>query len=309
MGTNIPKGQYATMKLSHKYYISYTFLRVYIAIAGLFPIRVNKAFSKCLLRLVYPILRSRRRVAIENLRIAFPDKSDKELGNLVYSSFENLIITFTEIFNISNMNEQQIKDYVQFENGDLLKTLYAEGKGLILLSAHYGNWEFMAMAGAYHLNFDMLIPVKLLKNWFVDRVINKNRTTCGNKVVNMDKAAIEMLKQLKNGKAIALLADQSAHENSDIFVSMFGKPTLTYKAPAELALKYGIPLTFNYCERQKDGKYIIKSELVKSDDLSYSKEGVQELTQRHSDMLEKMLKLNPSQWVWAHKRWKHSPNN
>lgn len=295
------------MKLSRKYYISYSFLRVYIFIGGLVPIGVNIAISKCLLRMVYPLLRSRRRVAEENLRIAFPEKSKKEIDRLVYASFENLIITFTEIFNIANMSEKQIKEYVQFENGELLRSLYDEGKGLILLSAHYGNWEFMAMAGAYHLNLDMLIPVKLLKNWFVDRIINKNRTACGNKVINMDKAAFEMLKQLKNGRAIALLADQSAHENTDIFVYLFNKPTLTYKAPAELALKYKIPLTFNYCERQEDGKYIIKSELVKSDDLEFNKEGVAELTQRHSNMLEKLLIENPAQWVWAHKRWKHSP--
>lgn len=295
------------MKLSHKYYISYSFLRVYIAMAGLFPIKFNIAISKCILKLLYPLIKSRRRVAKENLRIAFPDKSDAELNRLVYASFENLIITFTEIFNISNMSEKQIKEYVQFENSQLLQKLYDDGRGLILLSAHYGNWEFMAMAGAYHLNLDMLIPVKLLKNWFVDRIINKNRTACGNKVINMDKAAFEMLKQLKSGKAIALLADQSAHENSDIYVSMFGKPTLTYKAPAELALKYNIPLTFNYCERQGDGKYIIKSELVKSEDLEFTKEGVAELTQRHSNMLEAVLRRNPAQWVWAHKRWKHSP--
>lgn len=295
------------MKLSHKYYISYSFLRVYIAMAGLFPIKFNIAISKCIVKLLYPLIKSRRRVAKENLRIAFPDKSDAELNRLVYASFENLIITFTEIFNISNMSEKQIKEYVQFENSQLLQKLYDDGRGLILLSAHYGNWEFMAMAGAYHLNLDMLIPVKLLKNWFVDRIINKNRTACGNKVINMDKAAFEMLKQLKSGKAIALLADQSAHENSDIYVSMFGKPTLTYKAPAELALKYNIPLTFNYCERQRDGKYIIKSELVKSEDLEFTKEGVAELTQRHSNMLEEVLRRNPAQWVWAHKRWKHSP--
>lgn len=277
--------------------------------AGLFPIKFNIAISKCIVKLLYPLIKSRRRVAKENLRIAFPDKSDAELNRLVYASFENLIITFTEIFNISNMSEKQIKEYVQFENGEMLQKLYDDGRGLILLSAHYGNWEFMAMAGAYHLNLDMLIPVKLLKNWFVDRIINKNRTACGNKVINMDKAAFEMLKQLKSGKAIALLADQSAHENSDIYVSMFGKPTLTYKAPAELALKYNIPLTFNYCERQRDGKYIIKSELVKSEDLEFTKEGVAELTQRHSNMLEALLKRNPAQWVWAHKRWKHSPKN
>lgn len=275
--------------------------------AGLFPIKFNIAISKCILKLLYPLIKSRRRVAKKNLRIAFPDKSDAELNRLVYASFENLIITFTEIFNISNMSEKQIKEYVQFENGEMLQKLYDDGRGLILLSAHYGNWEFMAMAGAYHLNLDMLIPVKLLKNWFVDRIINKNRTACGNKVINMDKAAFEMLKQLKSGKAIALLADQSAHENSDIYVSMFGKPTLTYKAPAELALKYNIPLTFNYCERQGDGKYIIKSELVKSEDLEFTKEGVAELTQRHSNMLEAVLRRNPAQWVWAHKRWKHSP--
>ncbi len=297
------------MNLKYKYSITYFIAIIAGKLLRLFPLKFNVIASKLFIRLVYPLLNSRKKVAINNLKAAFPDYDDEQIKKIAYKSIESLGITFMELFYLPKMSREEVMKYVKFENPELLINLYKEGRGLLLLSAHYGNWEFMAFAGAYHLNIDMLIPVKLLKNWFVDRMVNKIRTANGNKIVNMDRAAFEMLKQLKSGKAVALLADQSAQEDTDVFVSLFNRPTLTYKAPAELALKYNIPLTINFCERQDDGSYIIKSEEVKHDDLELNRDAILELTQRHVSMLEKQLIKNPEQWAWAHKRWKHQPKN
>ncbi len=297
------------MKLKYKYSVSYFIVLCISSIMKLFSLKINIKISLFILKCCYPLLKNRIIIANDNLSKAFPNLSSEKISEITYNSFKNLAITFTELLFTPNIKKDDFKNYIKFDKPELLTKLYNQKKGLILLSAHYGNWEFMALAGKELLGLDMLIPVKLLKNWYIDNFINKIRTAGGNKVVNMDKSAIEMIKQIKNGKAIALLADQSAHENTDIFVKLFNRPTLTYKAPAELALKYNIPLVFNFAERQEDGKYIIKSEEIKYDDLNFSKESVFILTQRYSDALEQQLIKNPDQWMWMHKRWKHQPKN
>lgn len=295
------------MQLKYKYKLSYFFVASLAKIISIFPLKFNVRAAQAFSKVFYRVLSSRRKVAIDNIRSAFPDYPEDKINQIAYKSFENIAVTFIEMLYLPNMSKEEVMNHVKYEKPELLLELYNQNKGLLLLSAHYGNWEFMAYSGKYHLGIDMLIPVKLLKNWFVDKYINNIRTSNGNRVINMDKSAMEIIKQLRNHKAVALLVDQSAHQNLDVFVQMFGRPTLTYKAPAELALKYNIPMTFNVPERQPDGTYLVKSQEIKYEDLKFDKNGIHELTQRHTKALEKQLTENPYQWAWMHKRWKHTP--
>lgn len=264
--------------------------------------KIAIAFSDLFFKLNY----NRKKVTISNLSHAFPEKTAEQINQIALNSYRNLTITFMELFAIKSMNSEQLRKKVIFENPDQLIDIHRQGKGIILLSAHYGNWELMAYAGREWLGFDMLIPVKILKNYYVDRFTNSIRTGNGNKIVNMDHAAWTIIKTLKSGGALALLGDQAANESTDIFVKFFNKPALTYEAPAELALKFKIPLVECFPERQSDGTYIVRQNIIDYSDLEYSKANVKVLTQRHVDVLEAQIRKIPDQWTWMHKRWKHS---
>ena len=289
-----------------KYIIGYLFVVVISKISQLCGDRLRNKIAILFSDMFFKLNNSRKKVTISNLTQAFPEKSAEQINNIALNSYRNLTITFMELFAIKSMSSEQLCKKVIFENPNHLIDIHRQRKGIILLSAHYGNWELMAYAGREWLGFDMLIPVKILKNYYVDRFTNNIRTSNGNKIVNMDHAAWTIIKTLKYGGALALLADQAANESTDIFVKFFNKPALTYEAPAELALKFKIPLLECFPERQADGTYIVRQNIIEYSDLEYSKENVKVLTQRHVDVLEAQIRKIPEQWTWMHKRWKHS---
>jgi len=288
------------------YIISYIFVLIVAKLSCIVSDKFRTRLAIIFSDLLFKLNNNRKKVTIANLKQAFPDYSDKEISRIACEAYRNLAITFIELFAIPSMSREALRKKVRFEDPQTLIDIHSKGKGIIFLSAHYGNWELMAYSGREWLGFDMLIPVKILKNYYVDRFTNKIRTGNGNQVVNMDHAAWKIIKTLKSGGALALLGDQAANESTDIFVKFFGKPALTYEAPAELALKFGIPLVECFPERQLDGNYIIRQNIIDYSDLEYSKQNVKILTQRHVNVLEDQLRRKPEQWAWMHKRWKHS---
>lgn len=289
-----------------KYVIGYIFVLLVAKLSQLLNDKMRTRIAVIFSDIFFKLNNNRKKVTINNIKEAFPDKAEDQINYIAKHSYRNLTITFMELFAIKKMNSSQIRNKVVFENPQQIIDIYNQGKGIILLSAHYGNWELMAYAGRECLGFDMLIPVKILKNYYVDKYTNRIRTANGNKVVNMDHAAWTIIKTLKSGGALALLGDQAANESTDIFVKFFNKPALTYEAPAELALKFQIPFLECFPERQNDGTYIVRQNIIDYSDLEYSKSNVKILTQRHVEVLENQIRRIPEQWTWMHKRWKHS---
>jgi KDO2-lipid IV(A) lauroyltransferase len=227
--------------------------------------------------------------------------------NILKDSYRNLAITLVEMLTLKYLSDEDMREYMQYDNIDLLTVPYAKGKGLIMLSGHLGNWEFLAYSAGLFTGISVAIIVQPQKNKYADKIMNEYRTKSGNSVVSMYTAARKIVSVLSSGGALALLADQSATEDKDIFVDFFGRPAATYEAPANLSLKYGSPIVMGFPFRQNDGTYKVILKEVKSDDLHYSKEDIIELTKRHVKILEDMIRDNPGLWAWQHRKWKHQP--
>lgn len=262
-------------------------------------------FGKFLGNLIRFIVRNRVRIALENLAKAFPEQSHRWHKAVMKKSFENLGITLVELLALRTLSEENIKEYVQFDNIELIQKAYERGRGVILLSGHYGNWEFLAYSVFVYLRIPVLIIVKPLANYILDRIINKYRTRLGNSIVSMYEAAFKVVKNLREGGVVALLVDQSATKDKDVFVDFFGIPSATFESPAFLALKYKVPIIIGFAER-RGSTYFVHLEEVQFDDLEFSKDGVAELTQRHTKKLEQAIRRHPELWVWQHRRWKHT---
>ncbi len=228
------------------------------------------------------------------------------MNETVRKTFENMGIVFAEFLALKWLDEKKIKDYVRFENIDLILEKFKQGNGVILLSGHYGNWEFLAYSVYVYLNLPVLIVVKPLSNYVLDKVINSNRTQLGNKVVSMYEAAFKVVKTLRSGGIVALLADQSATKDRDIYVDFFGRKAATFDSPAYFALKYNVPIIVGFARREN---YYYNVKLVEIDhsDLDFNKEGIFELTRRYVKLLEDVIREQPELWLWTHRRWKHLP--
>jgi Kdo2-lipid IVA lauroyltransferase/acyltransferase len=287
--------------------VSSYFLLSFGFVYHILPRSLKKVMSAGLGKLMILLSKSRKEVTLDNLRHAFPEKDSAWIEKTCENAYLNLGITFCELFSLYLLSEDQLRSRFKYDNVELINEVYDRGNGVIFLSGHYSNWEYIAYTAGLYTGIPVNIIVKPQRNKVLDDKINQARIRSGNTVINMYKAAREIIVHLRSGHAVALLADQSATVNKDVFVDFFGRPAATYEAPAGLALRFKVPIIMGFSQRNSDGTYQAKLSEITHDDLKYDKEGIKELTRRHVKMLEDEIRQQPDLWVWQHKRWKHTP--
>ncbi len=288
-------------------YISHYFLMLLSAISSRLSMKSRNKLGRMLGGILQRLSKERRNVTLRNLSESLPNLSPAEHNKICRNSYDNLGITLAELLAFPSMSEADFKNYVKITNTELVEEKIKSGKGIILLSGHFGNWELMAYVAGLVLNLPITIIVKPQSNKLSDKYLNKFRTQGGNKIVPMSNAARTILQALKKNEAIALLVDQSADWQKDVFVDFFGRPAATYEAPAAIALKYGSPIITGFAHRLPDCTYLVELKELDYSDLDDSRESIIELTRRHVKVLEDNIMMNPGLWSWQHKRWKHEP--
>jgi KDO2-lipid IV(A) lauroyltransferase len=268
-------------------------------------IRIGKFIGDVLRKLS----KKRYNITFDNIQKSLPDKTEAECKKIAIDSYRNLGITMFELMAIPTLSEEQLKAKIKYENIELINKKRELGNGVILLSGHYGNWELLAYTAGYFTGIPVTIIVKPQRNKTADRVLNSYRTHHNNEVVSMYKAARPIVSQLRKGNMIALLADQSATKDKDVFVDFFGRPAATYESPAAMALRLNSPIVIGFSERMDDGTYRVRLDEISFDDLKEldKEEAVRILTERHVKALENQIRKRPELWAWQHKRWKHKP--
>jgi KDO2-lipid IV(A) lauroyltransferase len=263
------------------------------------------AYGRILGNAMRKISSKRRSITYQNIRNSFPEKNDEWCEQITIESYQNLGIVLAEMLALPSIDKDGISDYIKYSNIELIPEVYSRGRGLILLSGHYGNWELLAYSAGLFTGIPITIIVKPQRNKEADELLNKYRTRDGNRTISMYKAARGIVRELASRNAIALLADQSATYDRDVFVDFFGRPAATFEAPAALALRFRTPIIMGFAVRQPDNTYRVTLKELKFDDLENSPEGIKELTRRHVAELERAIRQHPGHWAWQHRRWKH----
>jgi KDO2-lipid IV(A) lauroyltransferase len=293
------------MSYRTKHIVEYIFFQVIAFIVQLLPLHLIHKTGFALARLTYPLLKSRRNVALQNLRHAFPEMGETKRRQIAFRSFQSVSATFLELLWYPNFTKAGIKQRVHIENIELLKQLQEKKKGIIFLTAHYGSWELASQAVAVYSDTPVCAIAKPQSNLLADRIITRWRELFGIKIVAMGISVREILRTLQEGGIVALAADQSAPKES-VTVNFFGRNVPTFQGPAIFSLKTGAPIILGCTVRQEDGNYTMRFVHVPSDDLNgVSDKSILELTRRQVQMTEAIIRQYPEQWMWMHKRWKH----
>lgn len=269
------------------------------------PLKSAQRLGSSLGSLAWYLLGVRREVALDNLRQAFPEKSDKEREVIARGSFRNAGITLAELLWFPNLTDAILHDLITLRNPEIMTDAYRRGKGLIMLSGHFGNWELVALGAAHLTGIPFAVVVQTQSNLLVDRVINRHRCLFGNTVIPKGMSVREILTILHEGRVVAIAPDQSGPMEG-VFVDFFGRSVATHQGPAAFALKTGSPVQIGFMIRRPDGRYDVVLEEVESGDLAGGEEGILELTRRHTALLERYIRQYPDHWLWMHRRWKHT---
>jgi KDO2-lipid IV(A) lauroyltransferase len=255
----------------------------------------------------YYLDREHRAIARHNLRLAFGDTlSEDEIDRIVREVFRNFAQTAVEFVRIPSLNYEKAITFINPENRERLDRCLEQGKGVILVTGHFGNWELMAAAGAL-AGYPISAVARPMNHSIWDKIINEIRQSSGLKVITRDRSAFSIVKKLKRNEVIGILTDQNTrHQN--VFVDFFGMKAATTPGPAMLALKTGAVLIPAFMLRNGLGSHrlIIEEpiEIVPTGDIEADTFA---LTQKYTAALEKYVRQYPSQWLWLHRRWRTRP--
>lgn len=293
------------MKVTH--IIEYAAFQSVSFLVGLLPLRGAQIVGRKLGRFVYGTLGYRKDVTLGNLRRAFPEKTEVEITRVACGAYENIGISLFELLWVPHFTSEQLAKMVRLDHPEVLLEAYARKKGVLILTAHFGNWEILGQSLLAQFGVRVNGIAKTQSNPLVNRSIDKRRELFGNRVIPMETSLREVLKALRDGEMVGIVADQAAPKEN-IPVEFFGTMVPTHQGPSAICLKTGSPLVAIFTVRASDGTYDAFVEEVPTSDLVGSnEENVTELTRRHVKVTEKYIRMYPDHWLWQHKRWKHVP--
>lgn len=266
------------------------------------PVPEAIEFHKKLGNFWFNWLKIRRNVTVENLKQAFPGKTDVEVQRLAQKVFLHFSRVSIEQIMLPKIIRHDINQLIDSANWEVLEEAMNEGRGVILLTGHIGNWEILGSAVALK-GFPIWAVAAEMRNGKVDRLINEHRNLSGLKIISREQAKSTFPKIFGAGEIVCLLADQDAGRNG-VFVPFFGRPASTPPGPAVYYFRNRVPIVY-VTTLLKNGRYSIDFERlhfsVKKSDL---RKAVQKVTEIHVHRLEQDIRRHPEQWFWLHRRWK-----
>jgi KDO2-lipid IV(A) lauroyltransferase len=248
----------------------------------------------------------RREVALNNLSHSLPGNTDKENRGIAGRLYRNLGRNLAELLRFNSLTCQDIKNAVELKGIEVFDRVLAEGRGGILVSGHYGNWEMYAAAIACY-GYPFSVVVYPQHNLLADEKLNALRRSKNIEVIYKREAAREVLQALRRNRFVTMLADQDAGKEG-AFVDFLGRQASVTKGPAVFAVKTGAPIISGVIVRQEGGKHIgyIDQPLYAQPGPDKETE-ILRLTGLFTARLEEYIRQRPDHWYWVHKRWKTRP--
>ena len=266
----------------------------------LFPFNGISAFGGWLLRLIGP-LTSKHHIAKTGLEIAFPEKSEADITQILKEQWDNTGRTFAE-FPITHRIKAFEGHRVTIKGLDIFKA----NAPAIIVTGHFANWEVMATV-LTQSGLPVRITYRKINNPYIDARVRKQRERYGTKFLvrkSGHKGGRELLEALKNGDSIALLNDQKF--NTGVNVPFFGKDAMTAQGATRLALKTGRPLLPMAITRDGANFTVTFYEPIKLATTGEREKDVLSGVTQVTQFIEDRIRENPAQWFWVHRRWPKS---
>jgi len=307
-------------------YATYLAVRVLVAALQTVTPRAAYAIADGFAWLVYTFVRSRRRVALENVRAAFPElASDPGAADrIVRGMFRHLMRVVVELLWLPRkLHIGNWRKHLAVPECDRMLPLMLDGRAVLAVTAHFGNWEMIGCAlGLF--GFRTYAIARVLDNPYIERYVLQFRQYTGQTIIAKKDDFDRLSEALRAGGKVATLADQDAGPRG-VFVDFFGRPASTHKAIALMALKFdavvlvtGTPRVrrADYAQRPDYDPhsplapmfYAVKiADVIDPRDYASDPNAVKAITARYTAGLERLIRQHPEQYFWLHRRWKHQP--
>jgi KDO2-lipid IV(A) lauroyltransferase len=281
------------------YFIEYILIKILFFIFKLIGYKFSSNLGFIIGVIFGPLFKSKKSI-INNLEKANIQKQEnlKKIASNVLGNYGRI---FAEYIHLQNFRNDKLRKYISIEGIEHLNYLKKFKKKAIFVSGHFNNFELMAMQ-IEKAGIELATIYRPLNNVFLNRTMEKIRTEniCKNQIKKGRAGSREIIKNVKNGKSIAIMIDQRVREGEK--VNFFNHLATTTTIPAQLIKKYNCELVPVYIERKRNNYFkMFVSKPIKIN----KKKSIIEITKFLNDLLERMILKNIDQWIWTHNRWKN----
>ncbi|MGC9351718.1 MAG: lysophospholipid acyltransferase family protein [Sulfurovum sp.] len=289
--------------------IEYAIIQFLLGVSKIAPKVLIYQCIRGLTLMVYHLDKKRRYITIENLKMAFPEKSDREIGDLSKKVYRELSKTISEIL-LMVVDRFDIDEAVVNREEIIAKLQTATQnapRGIVAMTAHFSNWELLAHFLAKH-GLPMLVVGREGNNKLIEnRITQPFRKKYGNDTTTKKKAILSMVKRLKSSGNVGILIDQKAGGPNAVEVGFMGKPAQTITSLAMLKQKLDPRIIPFFAARVGEGKYkiiMLDSVEYRAEEESDEAKKVEKMTAEYNRIMESVIREYPSQWFWMHNRWR-----
>jgi Kdo2-lipid IVA lauroyltransferase/acyltransferase len=278
-----------------------------LSILGKLPHRVARALCELLAGVCYWCWPRLRRVGLFNLRFAFPEWSERRRRRVLFALFRNFGRSLADFAHFPHWNLSNIESLIVYDGFENYARAQSEGRGVLFLTAHFGNWELGSFAhGVYGHPCNFV--VRGIDNPLIDKLINRYRCLSGGIALDKRDFGRQVLRAFAKGEAVGVLIDQNMLPGEGVFVEFFGRLACTTTGPARVAKKTGVPIVLGLVIWDaKLRKYRLRFDTVNWIHRQDPEEEVLANTAHFTHLIEDYVRRYPEQWLWVHRRWKTRP--
>lgn len=276
---------------------------IFFRLLSRLPLRVLYGLSDFLYFLLLYVVRYRRDVVLENLRLSFPEKSAAEIQSIAKGFYRNLTDLIVETIKMPALSADELRRRVHFSNAELVKDQLGAGQAVIGMASHTSNWEWIPSASVLQgMPTDSVY--KTLNNPFFENLMRSIRASFGAVPVPMNTLPRRMVAQKDVPRIVALVADQVpdipeyAH-----WIDFLHRDTPFYPGTERLARSRNLPVFYTELRRVRRGYYEVTFTNIGQPPYDALPSGA--ILEKYRDLLEETIRKYPSDWLWSHKRWKH----
>ena len=261
---------------------------------SLLPIQILSLLSKLLNKINHSVLKYRYNVSKNNIKTSFPQLNKSQTNKIFLKFYYHLFNLIIEIIKSLTFNKKNILKRVKINNLTQLETSIKNKKNIVIICAHYGNWEWLFLRLSLIEDINLSAIYQKLSNKYFNEIIIKLRTKFGAQIIPLADWRKFLLNKKKR-RTCLFVADQVPQKSQEgIRINFLNKSTLFHVSPEKTAKLLDAEVYYTDVRKINKGYYSINLTRL------YSKN----ITQEYAELLEKTIKQNPQYWLWSHKRWK-----
>lgn len=292
--------------MSFKHRLEYALFRAFIFKFKLLPPFFIKIQARIIRFLFKTLSKRHSRIVSTNLKNAFPGKTEAEIRGLKQKIYKHFSLFFSQLLFLYAKRKPH-KVFPQFEvrNLDIIKKILTRKKGVIVFSAHFGNWELIPYLLNRNLKKKIYCIARKMDNPLIEKMVKDFREYMGSEIIYKIGSIRTVLKELENNNIVLILIDQNTLPREGVFVDFFSRKVSTITTVSQLHLKKKYPIVPLFVQYEP-GRIVmdIQNEIIFNSSENLKKD-ILDLTQKCTSLIEAKIREYPDQWFWFHNRWKN----